>query len=192
MSKLPREKRDRIILVVGATAITVIALWFLLVSPLRGKVARVAKETEDARSQYNKGRELLASTNKVALALASASERLKTAEGAMATGDLYAWMIQTMNHFKLSYAVDIPQISREMPSEVGTFPDFPYKAATFIVRGTAFYHDFGKFLADFENAFPYMRVQNLELDPSPGQKAEDSEKLSFKLELVTLIKPVTL
>ncbi len=109
----------------------------------------------------------------------------------MASGDLYDWMIQTLNKSKLSHAVDLPQISRETPCEAGTFSQFPYKAAAFIVGGTAFYHDFGRFLADFENQFPYLRVQNLELEPA-AVRGEDSEKLHFKMEFVTLVKPVSL
>jgi hypothetical protein len=72
------------------------------------------------------------------------------------------------------------------------FPKFPYKAVQFSLRGTAYFHDFGKFLADFENRFPYLRVQNLELEPAATTSAnntEDAEKLSFRLEIVTLVNP---
>jgi hypothetical protein len=92
----------------------------------------------------------------------------------------------------LGYQVDIPQFGRETPSEVGIFPKFPYRAAVFNVKGSAYYHDFGKFLADFENAFPYIRVQNIELDSladSSGSR-ESSEKLNFKMELLTLVRPI--
>ena len=40
-----------------------------------------------------------------------------------------------------------------------------YQQASVNVSGTAYYDDLGKFLADFENHFPYMRVQNLNLEP---------------------------
>ena len=72
------------------------------------------------------------------------------------------------------------------------FGKFPYKAAIFNVRGTAYYHDLGKFLADFENAFPYLRVQNLELEPAANSSATttgEAEKLAFKMEIVALINP---
>ena len=52
--------------------------------------------------------------------------------------------------------------------------------------------DFGKFVADFENAFPYMRIQNIELDPNPSSSANPSnepEKLGFKMEIVALVNP---
>ena len=59
--------------------------------------------------------------------------------------------------------------------------------------------------ADFENAFPYIRVQNLTLDPATAvdllasgdsrdprdglQPREAREKLTFKMELLTLVRP---
>ena len=71
-------------------------------------------------------------------------------------------------------------------------PKFPYRAAAFNLRGTAFFHDFGAFVADFENTFPYMRIQNIELDPastSAATSSDHSEKLSFRMEIVALVSP---
>jgi hypothetical protein len=192
MNKMPKEKRARIILVALVTVLVGGVLWVVLISPLRDQGVNTARRIGESRSKLELGRKQLSSSNEVAMALTAVSGRLSQAEGTMASGDLYAWMIQAMNRFKTPYAVDIPQISREIPCDVGAYPNFPYKAATFVVRGTAYYHDFGRFLADFENNFPFIRVQNLELDAGGGLKGEDTEKLQFKMELVTLIKPVAL
>ena len=73
--------------------------------------------------------------------------------------------------------------------DVNLLPDFPYKQATFTVAGTARFHDFGRFLADFENEFPHVRVVNLSLDANTPAGGEDAETLNFKMEIVTLIKP---
>jgi hypothetical protein len=80
---------------------------------------------------------------------------------------------------------------------------------TYKVQGLAYYHDFGSFLADFENTHPYLRVQSFRLfrsenqnetsgeaPGSPGessvetqnQQSDTSEKLSFEMELVALTK----
>jgi hypothetical protein len=99
----------------------------------------------------------------------------------------------TMNRFRADRKVDIPQFSREVTTEIGVFPKFPYKAALFNVRGTAHFHDLGKFIADFENTYPYLRVQNLDLEPAAQTAATSAptepEKLSFKMEIVALINP---
>ena len=115
----------------------------------------------------------------------------------MATGDLYSWVILTVNKFRSRYKVEIPQFSREQVTDVNMIPGFPYRSATFTLRGTAFYHDLGKFVADFENAFPFIRLANFELEPvglpPAGSQAnpEEQERLSFRLDLITLIKPTT-
>jgi len=190
MNKLPKDKRNRIIAVAVATAVVVGALWVVLVNPLRSSLARASAETRDARARLTAGQKTLAAMAQVSNEVAQARLSLAAAEDAMASGDLYVWMIQTMNRFKANHQVEIPQIGKESPCEVGVFPTFPYQAAAFGVRGKGYYHDIGRFVADFENAFPYMRIQNLELDPAGGVQNPDDETLQFRLEIVTLIKPV--
>jgi hypothetical protein len=60
------------------------------------------------------------------------------------------------------------------------------------------YLDFGKFLADFENNYPYMRVQIVNITPdaqpgAPGTAAggEDTGKLRFNFHVISLIKTQT-
>ena len=59
--------------------------------------------------------------------------------------------------------------------------------------GTAYFHDLGRFITDIENQFPLIRVQNLDVEPAqvlPGAaETTEKEKLSFRLELVALVKP---
>ena len=193
MSRLPKDKRDKIVMVAVGTVIMVVVLFFVIIRPLRANSGGISQLVDDSHAAVEQGRRTLADTNKVATALQGVVSRLNAAEGAMASGDLYIWMIQTMSQFKLAHQVEIPQISREIPCEVGVFPQFPYKAATFVMQGTAYFHDLGKFLASLENNFPYMRVQNLELEPTGNPRAgkgEDNERLGFKMEIVTLVKPV--
>jgi hypothetical protein len=129
--------------------------------------------------------------------LTAARQGLKAIEDEMASGDLYSWIIVTVNKFRAAHRVEIPQFSREQVREVNVIPGFPYKGATFTVRGTAYYHDLGKFIADFENAFPSRPL--VELGNGAGwlfrvrrtSNPEEQEKLSFKMDIVTLIKPTS-
>ena len=116
----------------------------------------------------------------------------------MAPGvDLYSWARQLLDKARAGHEVNIIDVTRPSKGEVGLLAQFPYEAANFSVRGAAYYHDFGKFLADFENQFPYFRVQNLSLTAgSEGTAGADSsgsrageEKLSFKMDIVALVKP---
>src|ERR1035438_2962631 len=56
------------------------------------------------------------------------------------------------------------------------------------INGTVYYHDLGKFIADFENSFPHSRMVRLVVEPAASTDSH-SEKLSFKMEIITLMKP---
>jgi len=115
--------------------------------------------------------------------LASVTARLSDEEQDMATGDIYAWTIDMLRHSKASYSVDVPEIGQPNVSEMDLLPKFPYKQLEFTLHGTGYYHDIGKFIADFENKHPHMRVVNIDLEPVGG----DSEKLSFRMDIIALV-----
>jgi hypothetical protein len=86
--------------------------------------------------------------------------------------------------------VDIPQFSQiDGPKEVTMLAGFPYKQVNMTISGTAQYYELGRFVKDFENQFPYVRVLNLTLEPAPTAGATDREKLLFKFEVAALVKP---
>ena len=198
MKNLTKEKRDRLILVALGTIMLIVALWYGLISAQKKSIVEIALLTEQQKTKVSNAERLVHSTGQIQKDLEITSQKLKSIEDTMASGDMYSWIIQTVNNFltaknyRAERKVDIPQFSREVPAEVGVLTKFPYKAAIFNVRGTAYFHDFGKFLADFENSFPYIRVQNLELESAASTSAtttSDPEKLAFKMEIVTLVSP---
>ncbi len=64
-----------------------------------------------------------------------------------------------------------------------------YKQVRLSLFGTGYYHNIGKFVSDFENTFPHMRLVNLAI--ATTDSADDSELLSFHVEVVALVKPNT-
>ena len=193
MSKLPRDKRDKIILVGMITCMVVAGIWFVLINSQRKALGNVRDQKSAAEQQLHTGQAAIAVAAETERAFAEAAAALKAREAGMAAPvDMYSWLVETLNRFRTSYPVEIPSLSRETPTEVGLFPRFPYRAASFTVRGTAYYHDFGRFLADFENAFPYIRVQNIDLIPSPDTDSASGgrEKLTFTMDLLTLVRPI--
>ncbi len=174
-----------------AFTVTIVAgLYYAVINSQRRKLESVAKRKIEQQGKFDGAQRLAGSLSQFQKNLEESSSKLKAIESTMASGDMYSWIIQTVNNFRQNYQVDIPQFSREMPGEVGMYGSFPYRAAIFHIRGSAHYHDFGRFIADFENTFPYMRIQNIDLEPAGGSnatKANDSEKLSFKLEIVALV-----
>lgn len=202
MKNLPKEKRDRLILIAVGTLVIMAAVYYGVIRAQRVALVNIAREFDKEERRVNNGQRLAATTGELQKNLEAAQDKLKAIESTMASGDMYSWIILTMNSFKEAggYRVEIPQFSREVPCDVGMIAKFPYRAAAFNVRGTAYYHDFGRFVADFENTYPYMRIQNIDLEPagtSPGANpgpggnpgADDGERLSFKMEIVTLVNP---
>ena len=194
MKKMSKEKRDRLILVCLGTCAILTGLYFGLISTQQKSLESVAKRRVEQEAKLNNGQRLSSSVPQIQKNLDVVLAKLKAIESTMPAGDMYSWVILTVNTFKENYKVEIPQFSREVPADVGMYAKYPYRAAVFNLRGTAHFHDFGRFVADFENAFPYMRIQNIELDPSSASNSSaqnDEEKLAFKMEIVTLVNPVT-
>jgi Tfp pilus assembly protein PilO len=201
MKHLPKEKRDRLILVVLGTLASIAALYWGVVRVQRQTLMALAGQHTEEEIRVSNAQRLANSTAELQSNLQVVKEQLKVIESTLPSGDMYSWIILTINSFKENggYKVDIPQFSREVPGEVGMIAKFPYRAAIFNVRGTAFFYDFGRFVADFENTFPYMRIQNIDLEPASGSvsskdaggSSDDAEKLSFRFEIVTLVNPNT-
>src|SRR5207248_2397113 len=74
-------------------------------------------------------------------------------------GEDHVWFLRIMEDRRGKYNLDINEIRNPEAWDPGVLPSFPFKGVAFTVTVTGTYTDFGRFLADFENNFPYMRVQ---------------------------------
>ena len=189
MNKISKAKKQQMVLVLIAAAMVIAGLWTLVIKAQYETLDGVHKKTAEMKEKVDKGESLLKKSSEVEADLEADATALADIEGKMASGDIYLWFINTVNHFNASHKVTILDFPRETLGDVGLLPKFPYKAVTFPVRGTGYFHDVGRFLADFENGFPYARIQNLELTPGGKAPGEDAEKLNFKFEIVALVKP---
>jgi len=192
MNKLPKEKRNRLVLVAFGTLAVLAALYFLLIQWQQDRLERSRQRTGDAEHQLAAIQRAIQEAPKFEAQLSEAAEKLAALEEDMASGDLYAWIITALRKFKLDYNVDIPQFSQQVEvTDCSLLPNFPYRQAKLGVAGTAYYHDFGVFLADLENRFPHFRVENILLEPSRDVTPAGREKLEFRMEVVALVKPST-
>jgi hypothetical protein len=189
LRKLPKEKRDKLILVVVGTLVVIAGLYFLLIRRQRMDIAGLAQKTADAQASQRRVLDTIKRASEIETDLTNAQMALADAEADIASGDLYSWDINTFRQFKASYKVNIPQFSSLGPvGEVNLLRNSPYKQASLSLAGTAHFHEFGRFLADLENQFPHVRVVNLSLDLNSNPAPEDQETISFRLDLVTLVK----
>jgi hypothetical protein len=189
-SKLPKEKRNNLILVVLGTLIAIAGLYMGLIRRQNENLTRLAQEKGGAARKLATVRDAIHRAGQIKIELDEAKIALAAAENDIATGDLYAWVINWLRQYKAPYKVEIPQFSQlGAPVDVNLLPGFPYKQTTLTVAGSAHYHDLGRFLADLENQFPHVRLLNLSLDVNAASPSVEPETLSFKMDILTLAKP---
>jgi hypothetical protein len=200
---LPKDKRTQVMLVVAAGVVICAGLWFGVIQSrqriLQGSGARLKKAEEQLERAQSK-------VKNAGVTEGELETLLKTLEGMesqmpKASDDLFAKSYVMLDKAKAGHDVEIREVTRpekkegEKKKEVGLFMDFPYDASVFSVSGAAYYHDFGQFLADFENEHPYCRVQNVTLGTAQEAAPEGAaarlpkEKLTFRMDVVAPIKP---
>ena len=189
LRKLPREKRNKLLAVVSGTLVALAGLYFGLIQYQEQNLVHLAQKKMAVEVRHRQVLDAIKHAHQIETDLATAKTTLAEAEIDIASGDLYSWVVNTLRDFKAKYKVNIPQFNPIGPTtEVNLMPNFPYKQTTLSVAGTAHFHDFGRFLADLENQFPHIRVLNLSLELNQSPVAEEQETVSFKLDIVTLVK----
>jgi Tfp pilus assembly protein PilO len=184
--KLSKDKRNQLILVLLCSLGVITLMWFDLIQPRYATLAGVAADQSAAESKLASIQNAIKHVDTTTAELTNVTQSLLNAVNDMASGDLYSWTYNTMRLFKSQYQVDIPDIGHPDVGPVDLFSSFPFKQVKFAVTGTAYYHDLGKFIADFENAYPHMRVVNLQIQP--GDASQGAEKLSFRMDIIALVK----
>ena len=186
MRRLPPAKRNQLIVVILVTAALISAVYFLLILPQNEENARLARNTGTEQVELDKIKASIKQRDAMESSLREISDQLIRAEEDVATGDVYVWTYDTLRRFKST--VEIPSITQPILSDMDLIPGFPYKQLKVTLVGTAYYHDLGKFVADFENNFPHMRLVNLSIEPASSASGS-TEKLNFRLDVVALIRP---
>src|SRR5690348_7939539 len=188
MTRLPKERRDKLILTIVVTVFVVAGLYFGLISFQQAQIKSLKVKKEQDTHKANDVEDSIRNAKKIQADLVQKTNELASAESDMASGDAYLWMVNLIRQFQAGYSVDISQFSAISQPDVGLYPKFAYKQVSINVGGAAYYHDLGKFIADFENHFPHIRIQQVSLEP-PGVPSGDRDKLNFRMQIVALMKP---
>jgi hypothetical protein len=189
MSKLSKEKKQHLALVVIGTLAILAAFGYLFIKGGYDKLASLEQKKIASKEKLDQMQNAAKRAKEIEKVYNDTQQSLAEKEGGMASGDLYSWMFTSLRRFQRGYKIEIPQISPVVSGDTVLFSKFPYKQATVTVGGSAHYHELGRFIADFENAFPYMRISNLTLDLNTSPTPGDYEKLAFKMDITSLIKP---
>lgn len=186
--KLTPDKRNKLILVAMLTAGVLALLWFALLTTQESKLKEIAAKITSAEEKERRMQLSVKAASAVEADLKIGRQKLGVVEEEMASGDLYSWMHTIIKNFKTSYRIDIPQFSSVEVGDCALIYKFHYKQAKVTLNGSAYFHDLGKFVSDLENRYPYMRLQNLQLQPATGPEHEgEQERLGFRIELITLV-----
>jgi len=185
MKKLPKEKRNQVILV-WLVVVAIVVGWAFMVLDYQLKARQHAKESLDKRmDQFSTMTKLIALKDDYQAKAEAATFELDVIESKMTSGDAFSWAVNTLRDFKQGRNVDLPQISQPTVTKTTLLPGFPYDQARLTVAGLAYFHDLGMFIADFENQFPHARINNLDIQPG----TTGDERLSFKMDIIFLVKP---
>jgi len=190
MRRLPPAKRNQLIIVAIATVGLIGLVYFMLIRPQNEQNAQLGTEIKSEETHLQQIKTTILQMEATTKSLADLTQQLSHTEEDIASGDLYAWTYDTIRRFKTPYHVDIPAVGQPTPGDCDLISNFPYQQIKFSLNGTGYYHDLGKFIADFENKFPHCRVLNLQTEPT-GDAATGGERLNFRMDVIALVKPNT-
>lgn len=200
MNKLSKEKRDKLALVCLGVGGLLAVLYFFVISNQRDTLAEIATKLETLDGKTVKADRLLKREADVRREMEERKGQLGELERGMAPpANFYLWFSRLIGPRLQTNSLtllDLPQPSTNSP---GVLPKMPYTAQVFDLAATGYYHDFGKFLADFENDFPYMRVELYRIDPDLGFRSgggnegeaslSHTNQLKFRFRVFALQKP---
>ena len=192
--KLTKEKRDHLILTGIGTVTVISGLWFGLISGQKEKITGLESQIAQTESQLTQARTAVKYLDGLLLEVDALKKKLQEKEQSFASStDIYASTVQAVNKIRGSNpSVVIKEHTKPVEEKANLLPDFPYKSAVFIVIGEAFYHDLGAFVASFENELQHMRIQRFKITPGTSSLTPIPEKLTFEMEVVTVInKPAS-
>jgi Tfp pilus assembly protein PilO len=196
MNNLPKAKRDQLILVVVVTLMIIGALVFFVIDMQHSELKRTQLKTESMRAKLLQADQLSRTEPDLQVRLQKVVKDLSGKETFLAPDhDTYAWLLQNLAQFLSVHrgaGITPSGISQPDIAETTLIPRFAYKQATFHVKGAGYFHDVGRFVADLENEFPYVRVQNIEMSRVVGGTVgTDGEKLNVSFDMVMLMQPST-
>ena len=209
MKKLSKEKRDKLILVCFAAVAVAGVLYTFVLGSQKDKLSTIQSQITGVQAKLAKAEAALKAADTIEAQLAENKKLIDVKQEHMAPqGQYYYWFFRFVDQFRKDEKLDsgfILDITMPEFIEAGMLPKFPYKAAVFGLRVNGQFHDIGRFIANLENTYPYIRVQNIHLSPVPRTSGAAAPvtvgnltsllqpppetKLIAELKVVTLIKP---
>ena len=169
------------------------ALWYLVIVAQGKTLAGITADCARMRTKLGAASDKVRRADQVSHEWTNSMEKLAQREATFAPArEPYSWMGAVLRHFAapaedIHRYKSITNLDFKPPeiSDKGVIGGFPYKWARFHITGEGHYHDFGKFLANFENAFPYFSLQNLDVFVPDIRQTQDPDMLAYSFDIVT-------
>jgi hypothetical protein len=188
---IPKGKSHQMLMLIVGTGAAAALVWFTFLSPAISSLKTTSEQIAQWSGKLKTEKQHLGLAEKFKNDVETATMKLQAIEEGMPQGDLYRWLIKILLPFQSRHEVEFSSFEPPQMGDFNRWPNVPYKSSIFSVAGVATYHSFGKFLADFENSYPYLTLRALELEPSGANSgsSEDERNLRFKMEFMTPVKP---
>ena len=191
MIKITKAQRDQLIAVAAGGVAVIAGLVYFVVLAQNKELKTIKANHVKTQAKLSDESAQVRETQQVGQALTNSQEALRKREVDFAPErEPYSWLVGVMQHFCLPTndlqryrSVSILDIKPPEITEKGVIAGFPYKWAKFHITAQGYYHDFGKFTADFENNFRYFRIQDLEI--TVPRLLQDPDMLSYSFDIVT-------
>src|SRR6185312_11800189 len=139
MKRLPKQKRDQLILVCIVTLAVLAALWFLVIRSQQESLQNLHSQRVSKEKNAADMRDKVKSADAVKAQLNQVDAKLAEKEQDMVSGDYYASLVNTVSKFKLRYKLEIPQFSPAASvTDCDLLPKFPYKQVRIAISGTGY------------------------------------------------------
>ena len=193
MTKASSVQKERIVFIVNLTALLSVVLYQLVIVPAKDVLqvrSRLLNDWDQAQRSGKSQTDILTGLHRD---YEDANAKIRQSESSVAGGDPYRWLMKTLPNFYEADPVDLLNYEPPAIHEWQIYPKVPYRAVTFTVSGTAYYHDLGRLIMAMENSHPYLRIRRLDLEPKHSADPDDKEdeKLNFRLEFESMLKTNT-
>ena len=190
MNKWTAEQRNQIILLAIGTAGVAVLIWFGLIGSLQASIQAQRNKIALGESKVKLTKAGISKEEQFKEEIETGQRQLLELEGKMPQGDIYRWVINSLLEIESGHDVNIVESGPPQNVELNIPPKVPYRAVSYSIAGTGYYRSFGLFVAELENSSPFIRLKGLTLQSvAPGLASPaTSERLTFRLEFVTLVK----
>ena len=190
MNKWTAEQRNQIILLAIGTAGVAVLIWLGLIGSLQASIQGQRNKIALGESKVKLTKAGISREEQFKEEIEIGQRQLLELEGKMPQGDIYRWVINSLLEIESGHDVNIVDFGPPQNVELIVPPKVPYRAVSYSIAGTAYYRNFGSFVAELENSSPFIRLKGLTLQSvAPGLAPPATlERLAFRLDFITLVK----